>query len=77
MHAVFIWIQIILSVLLGLAILLQSKGDGFGSMGGATTDEASEVYSTKRGAEKVLERATIILAVLFSLNAVLFPFFAS
>lgn len=77
MQNFLIWVQIVLSFLLGLAILMQVKGDGFGSMGGTTTDDSSEIYSTKRGAEKVLEMATIILATLFSLNALVFPFFIS
>ena len=67
-------IQIILAILLALSILLQNRGDGMGSMGGAD-DSAGDVYSTRRGAEKILHNGTIILAVLFALNALLFPLF--
>ncbi|PIR41715.1 MAG: preprotein translocase subunit SecG [Candidatus Yanofskybacteria bacterium CG10_big_fil_rev_8_21_14_0_10_37_15] len=53
--------QILLSVLLVAGILLQQKGSGLGSaMGGSNLE-----YSTKRGAEKVIFKGTIILTVLF------------
>ena len=53
--------QIALSVLLVAGILLQQKGSGLGSaMGGSNLE-----YSTKRGAEKFIFRATIVLALLF------------
>ena len=53
--------QIALSVLVVAGILLQQKGSGLGSaMGGSGIE-----YSTKRGAEKFIFRATIVLAVLF------------
>lgn len=44
-----------------VTILLQQKGSGLGAgFGGEGT-----IYRTKRGAEKVIFRLTIILAVLF------------
>ena len=53
--------QIVLSVLVVAGILLQQKGSGLGSaMGGSGIE-----YSTKRGAEKIIFRATIVLAILF------------
>ena len=53
--------QIVLSVLLVVGILMQQKGSGLGSaMGGSNVE-----YSTKRGAEKFIFRATIFFAVLF------------
>jgi protein translocase SecG subunit len=53
--------QIILSVLLVAGILLQQKGSGLGSaMGGSNIE-----YSTKRGAEKFIFSATIVVAILF------------
>ena len=53
--------QIALSVFLVAGILLQQKGSGLGSaMGGSNLE-----YSTKRGAEKFIFRATIVVAVLF------------
>jgi len=54
-------IQIILGVLLGIAILLQRQGSGLsGAFGGE-----GEFYHSRRGAEKFLFTATIILSVLF------------
>lgn len=53
--------QIVVSVLLMTSILIQSRGSGLGlAFGGSST-----VYRTKRGAEKIIFRATIVLAVLF------------
>ncbi|MDO8183656.1 MAG: preprotein translocase subunit SecG [bacterium] len=62
------WIQIIISALLVAAILLQqndtSLGSAFGQSGGGGFHE-------KRGLEKYLFQATIVLAVLFALSAIL------
>lgn len=54
-------LQIVISVLLVVAILLQQKGVGLGAAFGGS----SNVYSTKRGVDKLLFRTTIILAVIF------------
>ncbi|OIP80173.1 MAG: preprotein translocase subunit SecG [Parcubacteria group bacterium CG08_land_8_20_14_0_20_48_21] len=54
-------VEIILSILLITAILLQNQGSG---LGGAFGGEGN-VYRTKRGLEKRLFQATIGLAVLF------------
>lgn len=54
-------IQIIISVLLIVAILLQSRGSGLSSVFGGE----STFYHTRRGIEKIVFGATIILAVLF------------
>lgn len=53
--------QIVLSALLLVMILLQQKGSG---LGGAFGGDGG-IYQTRRGAEKVLFRATVVLAVLF------------
>lgn len=58
--------QIILSVLLIAAILLQARGTGLGSLWGGT----GESYRSKRGLEKALFIATIVLAALFLLLSV-------
>ncbi len=55
--------QIVIALLLIIVILLQSKGSGLGSAFGGS----SSVYLTKRGAEKKLFYATVILATLFFL----------
>jgi len=54
-------IQIVLSVILILAVLLQVKGGGIGGIFG----QADTVYRTKRGVERWLFWATIIVAALF------------
>ena len=53
--------QIGLSLLLIMAILLQQRGTGLSSTFGGGSLE----YSTKRGAEKIIFWATIVLAILF------------
>ena len=61
------YIQIVLSVLLIAAILLQQTG---ASMGGAFGgDNFSAAYHTRRGSEKVLFYAAIVLGVLFGLSS--------
>jgi preprotein translocase subunit SecG len=54
-------IQIILAVLLVAAILLQQRGSGLGLAFGGQ----GNVYRSRRGVEKLLFVATIVLAVLF------------
>ena len=54
--------QIVLSVALIAAIILQSKGAG---LGGLTGGEAGGVFRTRRGLEKTLFNLTIVLAVAF------------
>lgn len=53
--------QIVVSLLLILAVLLQNRGAGLGQTFGGD----SAIYRTKRGFEKRLHQATILLAVLF------------
>ncbi len=51
----------VIDILLILSVLLQQRGAGLGrSFGGEST-----VYRTRRGAERVLMWATVILAILF------------
>ncbi|MDD5749893.1 MAG: preprotein translocase subunit SecG [Patescibacteria group bacterium] len=57
--------QIIVSLLLIAVIMLQQKGSGLGAAFGGD----SAVYRTKRGAEKFLFKATIVLAALFLISA--------
>ncbi|MGD9116787.1 MAG: preprotein translocase subunit SecG [Dehalococcoidia bacterium] len=59
--------QIILSVALITAILLQVKGGGLGGIFG----QADTVYRTKRGLEKTLFQLTIVLVVLFVILAII------
>ena len=53
--------QIVLSVALIIAVLLQVRGGGLGGIFG----QASTVFRTKRGVEKTLFQLTIVLVVLF------------
>jgi preprotein translocase subunit SecG len=53
---------IITSIALILSVILQSKGAGLGGLTGADT---GGVYTARRGIEKTLYWATIILSVLF------------
>lgn len=61
------YIQIVLSVLLVVSVLLQQTG---ASMGGAFGgDNFSAAYHTRRGSERVLFYATIVLGALFALSS--------
>jgi len=53
--------QIVLSMALILAILLQVRGGGLGGIFG----QADTVFRTKRGVERSLFQLTIVLVVLF------------
>ena len=62
--------QAIISVDLALIILTQNKDGGLSAvMGGG-----GSFQGTKRGAEKVIHNLTILLSVLFLVNALLFVF---
>jgi preprotein translocase subunit SecG len=58
------YIQIILSILLITGILLQQTDAGLGTAFGGG-DSFSSGYHTKRGAERTLFIATIVIAILF------------
>ncbi len=66
-------IQVILSVLLMAAILLQRSEAGLGSAFGA--DGFSAGFHERRGLEKTLFYSTIILGILFALSALITLFF--
>lgn len=53
--------QVVSAVLLMATILMQSSGAGLGGAFGGN----AEVYSTKRGAEKIVFNASIVFAILF------------
>lgn len=73
MHNFIQIVQIVVSVLLIISILLQNRGTG---LGGAFGGEAN-VYRSKRGVEKILFYATIVLGVLFVSFSVLSMFYFS
>ena len=60
-------IQIVLSVALILAILLQVQGGGLGGIFG----QADTVFRTRRGIEKTLFQLTIVLVVLFIIVSII------
>lgn len=57
------FLQIVISVVLILVILLQVKGSGFGAALGGMS--GGSVYRTKRGLERTLFQATILLTIIF------------
>ena len=59
--------QIVLSIALILAVLLQVKGGGLGGIFG----QADTVYRTRRGVERTLFRLTVVLVVLFIVVSIL------
>jgi preprotein translocase subunit SecG len=56
-------LQIIISVTLIIVVLLQVKGSGFGAALGGMS--GGSTFRTKRGLEKTLFQATIILVIVF------------
>ena len=64
-------IQIIISLTLMVIILIQVKGEGGGSMFGGGVG----VARTRRGLERTLFNATIVLAAVFLLISFLSAFF--
>ena len=61
MKTYFTIAQMILSVALTAALLLQVKGGGLGGIFG----QADTVYRTRRGVEMTLFQVTIVMVVLF------------
>lgn len=60
-------LQLIFALSLIVAILLQAQGTGLGNIFGG----GGETYRSKRGAERILFLATIVLAIGFLLISVL------
>lgn len=54
-------VQLVISILLIVVILMQGRGSGLGSAFGG----AGVTYQTKRGFEKWLYYATIVLVIIF------------
>lgn len=65
-------IQIVLAILLMIAILLQQRSSGLGLAFGGE----GNVYRSRRGIEKTLYLATIVMATLFALVALATVFFS-
>ncbi|MBI4920087.1 preprotein translocase subunit SecG [Candidatus Azambacteria bacterium] len=62
--------QIVIAALLIVAILLQSRGSGLSSVFGGE----STFYHTRRGMEKFIFWATVVLAILFIATGVAYFF---
>lgn len=63
------YIQIVLAILLILAVSFQRSGDGMeGALGGTASNIT---HFARRGGEKILFFATIIIAILFAGTAVI------
>ena len=61
------YVQVVLAIFLIVAVLLQTRGSSVGGAFGGSDDSSS--FYTRRGAEKTLFQATIVLSVLFVLTA--------
>jgi protein translocase SecG subunit len=68
MDTILSTIQIILSILLIIAVLLQSRSAGIGALGGSDSSDVS--FGSRRGFEKVLFIGTIVIAVLFAVVSI-------
>lgn len=64
MKSIFNYVTVITSVLLVTSILLQARGSSLGAGFGGDTS----FYRSKRGAEKFLYNATIVLGVILVLS---------
>jgi preprotein translocase subunit SecG len=65
-------LQIIFAIILIAFILLQQRGSGLGMAFGGE----GNVFRSRRGIEKILFYATIVVAILFCATAILTVFFA-
>ena len=61
MHTLLVTSQVVSGILMIAAILLQQRGSGLGQAFGG----GGHLYAVRRGAEKALFSATIIVAVIF------------
>lgn len=64
---IFVIAQLIIAVLLVITVVLQSRGGDAGMAFGG----GGETFRSKRGIERILFYATIVLAVLFAANSIL------
>ena len=61
----YIILQILVSILLIFLILIQARGAGLGEAWGGS----SEFFVSRRGMEKIIFTATVILAIIFLLSS--------
>lgn len=62
----FLFLQTVLGILVILLIILQSRGAGIGSAWGG----GGELYGTRRGMEKTLFKATVMVVIFFILVSI-------
>lgn len=67
MNTVFTTIQIVISILIVVTIIVQSRGGA----GGMAFGGQGETFRSKKGIERVLFYLTIILAAFFALISIL------
>ena len=60
-------VEIVVSIVLILVILLQTRGSGFS----ATFSSDSSIYRSRRGVERTVFNFTIVLAVVFIVVSIL------
>jgi preprotein translocase subunit SecG len=60
-------VEIVVSIVLILVILLQTRGSGFS----ATFSSDSSIYRSRRGVERTVFNFTIVLAVVFIIVSIL------
>jgi preprotein translocase subunit SecG len=60
-------VEIVVSIVLILVILLQTRGSGFS----ATFSSDSSIYRSRRGVERTVFNFTIVLAVIFIVVSIL------
>lgn len=68
MKQILIILELTVSILIIMLITLQAKGTGLGSSIGGFG--GGEFYSSKRGVEKIIFVATVVLIVLFSILSI-------
>lgn len=66
-HGILPFIEIVLAIAIVIAVLMQQTGAALGGAFGG--DNFSAAYHTRRGSEKYLFYASIVLGILFALNS--------
>ncbi len=62
-------IQIVSGVLLTIFILAQQRGSGLGSIGGSSS--GGEMFSSRRGVEKIIFNVTVVLMIAFVASSII------
>jgi protein translocase SecG subunit len=65
-------IQIFISFVIIVAVLIQQRGTGVGSLFGGPSSSGGEYYRARRGVEKLLFYLTIIMAIFLVITSILF-----